>query len=111
MPPLCDYISIECLGKGNKRAAHVFGFGGPGLMIGFADTLMWEFVFARHKAPHRHMVELGTMTGGTSMYFGMAARMRGGMFHSFDRYVTQALPAVFVVVPVGVLLVVLWVLL
>ncbi len=49
MPPLCDYISIECLGKGNKRAAHVFGFGGPGLMIGYADVLTWEFVFARHQ--------------------------------------------------------------
>jgi chromosome segregation ATPase len=47
MPPLCDYISIECLGKDNLRAAHVFGFGGPGLMIGYADTMMWEFVFAR----------------------------------------------------------------
>ncbi len=49
MPPLCDYISIECLGRGNKRAAHVFGFGGPGLMIGYADVLTWEFVFARHQ--------------------------------------------------------------
>jgi hypothetical protein len=49
MPPLCDYISIECLGKENRRAAHVFGFGGPGLMIGYADVLTWEFVFARHQ--------------------------------------------------------------
>ena len=27
MPPLCDYISIECLGRDNLRSAHVFGFG------------------------------------------------------------------------------------
>lgn len=27
MPPLCDYISIECLGEENLRSAHVFGFG------------------------------------------------------------------------------------
>lgn len=84
MPPLCDYISIECLGEGNKRAAHVFGFGGPGLMIGIADQMMWEFVFARHQRLS-HMVELGTMTGGTSLYFGMTANVRGGEFHSFDR--------------------------
>lgn len=84
MPPLCDYISIECLGTGNKRAAHVFGFGGPGLMIGIADQMLWEFVFARHQNL-KHMVELGTMTGGTSLYFGMTANVRGGEFHSFDR--------------------------
>ena len=52
-------------------------------MIGHADTMMWEFVFARHK--HRHMAELGTMTGGTSLYFGMTANVRGGEFHTFDR--------------------------
>jgi len=84
MPPLCDYLSIECLGEGNKRAAHVFGFGGPGLMIGIADQWMWEFVLARHQNL-RHIVELGTMTGGTSLYLGMAANVRGGKFHSFDR--------------------------
>jgi len=84
MPPLCDYISIECLGNGNKRAAHVFGFGGPGLMIGYADVLMWEFVFARHQNL-KDMVELGTMTGGTSLYFGMTANVRGGSFDTFDR--------------------------
>lgn len=27
MPPLCDYLSIECLGEKNLRSAHVFGFG------------------------------------------------------------------------------------
>lgn len=53
-------------------------------MIGYADTMMWEFVFARHKQ-HRNMAELGTMTGGTSLYFGMAARTRGGRFDTFDR--------------------------
>ena len=84
MPPLCDYISIECLGNNNKRAAHVFGFGGPGLMIGYADVLMWEFVFARHQNL-KDMVELGTMTGGTSLYFGMTANVRGGSFDTFDR--------------------------
>ena len=84
MPPLCDYISIECLGRANKRAAHVFGFGGPGLMIGYADVLTWEFVFARHQNL-KDMAELGTMTGGTSLYFGMTANVRGGTFHSFDR--------------------------
>jgi hypothetical protein len=84
MPPLCDYISIECLGRNNKRAAHVFGFGGPGLMIGYADVLTWEFVFARHQNL-KNIVELGTMTGGTSLYLGMTANVRGGQFHSFDR--------------------------
>lgn len=84
MPPLCDYLSIECLGEGNKRAAHVFGFGGPGLMIGISDQWMWEFVLARHQQLS-HIVELGTMTGGTSLYLGMAANVRGGQFHSFDR--------------------------
>jgi hypothetical protein len=84
MPPLCDYISIECLGAQNKRAAHVFGFGGPGLMIGYADVMTWEFVFARHQNL-KDMAELGTMTGGTSLYFGMTANVRGGRFDSFDR--------------------------
>ena len=25
MPPLCDYLSLECLGNGNYRSAHIFG--------------------------------------------------------------------------------------
>jgi hypothetical protein len=84
MPPLCDYLSLECLGKGNYRSAHIFGFGGPGLMIGQADVLMWEFAMARN--PYiKNFVELGTVSGAGSLYFGVAARTRGGTLHTFDK--------------------------
>ena len=79
-------IVLQCLGVNNVRSASVFGFGGPSLMIGIADILMWEFVWQRH-TNQKDMVELGTMSGGTSLYWGMAARVRGGQFHTFDLYV------------------------
>ncbi len=61
-------------------------------MIGYADVMMWEFVFARHKS-QRNLVELGTMTGGTSLYFGMTANVRGGTFDTFDRSDNRAADA------------------
>ena len=54
------------------------------MMIGWADVMMWEFTFTRHKNL-KNMIELGTMTGGTSLYFGMAANVRGGTLDTFDR--------------------------
>ena len=54
-------------------------------MVGQADVLMWEFAMARN--PYiKQFVELGTVSGAGSLYFGMAARLRGGTLHTFDKY-------------------------
>lgn len=46
------------------------------------DFLIWEAFFRRF--PVRTMIELGTGTGGTTVYFALQAYQRHMYFHTFD---------------------------
>lgn len=59
--------------------------GGMGdrIGVGHGDLLMLELVLATNPAIS-NLVELGTWYGYTSLYLGMAARLRGGALSTFD---------------------------
>jgi len=85
MPALCQYLTMGCRGS-----RHVFGF--RDVQFSHADYLFLDFVFTA--VPElQHATELGTRTGGTSLYLGMLARLRTGVVHTFDIKDTRA-PAV-----------------
>ena len=51
--------------------------------FGHGDKMFVEFIMQRHSS-FKRMVEFGTWTGITTMYFGMTAALRSGTLTSFD---------------------------
>ena len=51
--------------------------------FGHGDKMLVEFIMQRHSS-FKRMVEFGTWTGITTMYFGMTAALRSGTLTSFD---------------------------
>ena len=76
MPPLREYLGLE------STSRMIFGAGAGYTAWGHADRLMFEFVLARHRFDQ--IIEFGTWTGMSSLYFGMAAAMRRIPFWTCD---------------------------
>jgi len=77
---LCSYISLG----GCCHWRHSLGIdyaGSP--QFGWGDYMMLDFAFSG--TPElKHIVELGTFQGVTSLYLGLMARIRQGTFTTFD---------------------------
>jgi hypothetical protein len=65
-----------------SAARSTFGTHYTAQAFGHGDKLFVEFIMQRHA--FKHMVEFGTWTGITSLYFGMIAALRGGGLTTFD---------------------------
>lgn len=76
---LSDYLSLVVDDKFNVGS--VFGMFGNQLSRG--DMLFIEYVLGNNQQ-YTNVVELGTAAGITSLYLGIAMRLRGGGFNSFD---------------------------
>jgi len=79
LPDLRQYISLR------NTSRSQFGIGGmpdDRVLMGHADFIFIDFVLLRR--PWKSIVEFGTWTGLTSLYLGMAARLRQIPFTTYD---------------------------
>ena len=74
-----EYLSLVVDNKFNVGS--IFGQWGQQLSRG--DVLFIEYVLG-HNPQYTNGVELGTASGLTSLYWGLAMHLRGGKFHTFD---------------------------
>ncbi len=81
MPDWCTYISLEC-----HLAHKMLGFRQHTdyqMAFSIADRMLVELAFARY--PNlKHITELGTSAGVSTLYLSLMARTRGGTLLSFD---------------------------
>ena len=66
-----------------SAARSTFGTPYTAQAFGHGDKLFVEFILQRH-THFKRMVEFGTWTGVTSMFFGLAAALRRGSLTTFD---------------------------
>jgi len=75
---------IERLSHAKTHAdLSLFGEAGRSLMRP-SDLLVIEWAFHEDQSL-KHFVEVGSLTGLSSLYFAQFCRMRGGEFHAFDK--------------------------
>jgi hypothetical protein len=81
MPDWCTYLSLEC-----HLAHKVLGYRQHTdyqMAFSVADRMLVELAYARY-SNLSHITELGTSAGVSSLYLGLMARTRSGIFQSFD---------------------------
>ena len=79
--PLCYGVAETSREEVLGTASGARGFWGVDFgrqEFGHGDRILLDFVLSRHRADVRHVTELGTGGGITSLYLGVAAALRGG---------------------------------
>ena len=76
MPDVLEYLHLH------SSSGYIFGVDRSFVPWGHSDRLMFEFVIVRHAFDS--VLEFGTWSGVSSLYFGMAAAMRRIPFVTFD---------------------------
>lgn len=74
---------LEFLSRAKRKHRSLMGLKTHMVQFGRGDMLFLEYVLAQMKVASS-IVELGTYGGVTSMFLGLAARLREIQFHTFD---------------------------
>jgi hypothetical protein len=69
----------------NSAARGVFGMDATASLFGQADIFFLHYTLVAFPEA-RSIVEFGTASGTTSLWLGMAARVRGGVFHTIEYF-------------------------